>query len=470
MNSCTLAADGLVIVRTVEALAPSRDRIVIPRSVLPGLLTALHLRLSHPSKYQTKQVFDRYFYALDPDIAISLTNAQCHQCTSLKSLPRELVPQSTSDPPGRILQTFCADIMVHNRHKILVVRECVTLFTCATIIHDETSESIRNALLCILIEFRPMDGPMATVRTDNAPGFRSISTDPLLAQNRIAIELGRVKNPNKNPIAEAAIRELRVEIANTLGHNDSISPVTLASACARLNSRLRDGGLSSRERLWQRDQFTCEPIPVDDSFLLSRQHSKQLANHPSSTVSKAPRASVPHTPDINIGQLIYIKSDLSKTSPRPRYLVVAVDDQWIHIRKFTDSQLRNFTYKVLASECIIIKSEVPILTPIHSDSDEDEFVTPPSSPTHTPVHNALDPVDPVAIALPIEPDVPVAIPPDLLPHNDIDIAVPGGDDNAVLDNVPAAPEPAIVPVQPGLRRSHRVRKPYKAFDAYKNKK
>ena len=44
--------------------AQTRDLTVVPRQVLPGLLSALHLKLGHPSKYQLTKVFHRYFFAL----------------------------------------------------------------------------------------------------------------------------------------------------------------------------------------------------------------------------------------------------------------------------------------------------------------------------------------------------------------------------------------------------------------------
>ena len=42
----TIARDGLLVVRRDEPLAPSRECIIILHSILEGLVTALHLRLS----------------------------------------------------------------------------------------------------------------------------------------------------------------------------------------------------------------------------------------------------------------------------------------------------------------------------------------------------------------------------------------------------------------------------------------
>ena len=48
---------------------------------------------------------------------------------------------------------------------------------------------------------RPPDGPRAIVRTDPAPGFQALVKDDLLASSILCIEIGRVKNVNKNPFA-----------------------------------------------------------------------------------------------------------------------------------------------------------------------------------------------------------------------------------------------------------------------------
>ena len=57
----TVANDGLPVVRDNQPFQPPRERIVILRSVVDGLLTALHIRFNHPSKHQMKRAFNRYF-------------------------------------------------------------------------------------------------------------------------------------------------------------------------------------------------------------------------------------------------------------------------------------------------------------------------------------------------------------------------------------------------------------------------
>ncbi len=54
LNNITLAQDGLLVVKVTEPLSPVREKIVVPRMVLEGLLTALHLHLSHPSAHHMR--------------------------------------------------------------------------------------------------------------------------------------------------------------------------------------------------------------------------------------------------------------------------------------------------------------------------------------------------------------------------------------------------------------------------------
>ena len=82
LKDVVVATDGLLVVRDHPPFQTPRERIVVPHSVLDGLLTALHIRFSHPSKYQTKRLFSRYFFAFDVDKAIDSVSSACHTCQS----------------------------------------------------------------------------------------------------------------------------------------------------------------------------------------------------------------------------------------------------------------------------------------------------------------------------------------------------------------------------------------------------
>ena len=180
LNVATIASDGLLVVKRDEPLEPTRQCIIIPRQVLDGVLTAIHLQLSHPTGNQLKKVMSRYFYALDLDKAIYRVTDGCHTCAALKHAPHTIKEQSTSDSPPIVGVTFAADILKRNRQLILVVRECVTSYTAALHVEDEKHNTLRDTLIRLCIEIRPLDGPHAVIRTDPAPAFKSLVNDATL--------------------------------------------------------------------------------------------------------------------------------------------------------------------------------------------------------------------------------------------------------------------------------------------------
>ena len=207
LKDVVIAADGLLVVRDHQPFHP-RERLVVARSVLDGLLTALHIRFSHPSKYQTKRLFNRYFFALDVDKAIDLVSSSCHICESVKSIPKHFQPQSSVEAPRSIGVSFAADVARRHRQLILVPRETVSSHTLTTLIKSEKHEDLRNALIVLRSQLRSLHDGGVTVRVDPVPGFCALASDPILLSHGITLEIGRVKNPNKNPVAERAIEEL----------------------------------------------------------------------------------------------------------------------------------------------------------------------------------------------------------------------------------------------------------------------
>ena len=249
LQVASVADDGLLVVRRHEPLSPSRECIIVPRQALDGLLTALHIQLSHPSCHQLKMVVKRYLYALDLDKAVSRVSDGCHSCAAIRSSPTARIDQSTSPPPDAIGRSFAADVIKRSRQLIFVLRETVTSYTSSVSLEDERFQTLRDANVKLCLELRPMDGAPAVIRTDPAPGFKALVNDPLLKKHRIIIELGQAKNP----VAERAVQELETELLRQEPLGGAVSPLTLAVAISALNSRIRSPGLSSREMWTQRD-------------------------------------------------------------------------------------------------------------------------------------------------------------------------------------------------------------------------
>ena len=385
LKSVTVATDGLLVVKDHPHFQPPRERIVVPRMVVDGLLTAIHIRFNHPSKAQMKAIFNRYFFALDIDKATDAVSTNCHLCQSIKSVPNHLQSQSTEPPPTTIGSSFAADVLRRYKQHIFVLRECTSSFTLATIIEGERHEHLRNALLSLCAEVRSLGDKPIVVRVDPAPGFCSLSNDSILLQHGIQLDIGSIKNINKNPVAERAIEELGLELLHLSPNGGPFSKVSLSIATANLNSRIRKCGLSSREIWTQRDQVTREQLPINDRQLILNQHFTRSMNHASSARSKSTIPLPPPTCSFQVGHLVYLRGDGNKCKARDKYMIVSISDDKEHcqLRKFTLSQFRSKTYTVKCNQCFPVQPTT-LPTPhrnIHipmpsSDSDSDTEDTP----------------------------------------------------------------------------------------------
>ena len=227
--------------------------------------------------------------------------------------------------------------------------------------------------LCIPI--RPIDGPQAVIRVDPAPGFLALKDDALLGEHNISLDLGRVKNINKNPVAERGVEELELELLKQNPSGGQVSELMLATATERLNARIRSRGLSSREMLFQRDQFTNDQIPLTDLDLIVEQHQAKLKNHPYSEISKAPNKAFRPVATVEVGDLVYLHRDSSKLKSRARYIVTSTEGEWVYLRKFSGNQLRNVSYKVKRSECFKVPPSLPSpVIPHHVSTDSSKDI------------------------------------------------------------------------------------------------
>jgi len=414
LNVATLSRDGLVVVSRSEPLASPRECIVVPRQVLHGLLTALHVKLNHPSSFQMKSVVQRFFYALDLSQAVSQVTLGCHHCASLQSAPHFSTEQSTSDPPEAMGTLFAADVLKRESQLVLVLRECVSSYTVTCLIDNEQRDTLRSALIFMCLELRPLDGPPAVIRTDCASGFSSLADDDLLKYHNIAIELGRPKNINKNPIAERAVQEVEMELRRDSPRGGQVTTLSLAVATARLNSRIRASGFSARELWLQRDQFTNTQLPFSDQEVIRNQHERRCGNHTPSERSKAHGHSRAPSCELHVGDIVYLYSDLSKVQGRDRYLVTTVEGAWCCIRKFVGAQLRNTSYRVRRTDCYKVPAyNFNSLASSSDDLASDEELpcvpTPvtlprPSLPDNSVVSNTTEPLIPSR-----PPDIPSLI-------------------------------------------------------------
>ena len=303
----------MLVVRRNDPLVPSTELIIVPHSVLHGLVTALHIKLDHHSRHQLELVTKHHFYALDLTKSIECTYNSCHTCLSLQKFPDSLEKQTSEDTPESIGLSFAADILKRDRQLILLLRETVTSYTAACIVSDEKQITLREALACLATELHPLDGPSAVIRVDPAPGFMALRNDETLKSLHLSLDIGRVKNPSKKPIAEKAILELEEEL---LKQEPTGGPVSQLQNCQLQKPIAEKAILELEEELLKQEPAggpvsllqnlilafaiqVCrlgnkglnevtplKQLPISDRENLLRQHTLRKLNHTSSEKSK----------------------------------------------------------------------------------------------------------------------------------------------------------------------------------------
>ena len=125
--------------------------IVVPSNILNGLLTTLHLQLTHSTPHQLRNVFDWYFFALNSSAAIHYWTDYwtIHYWTMLHlSVVKDLTDQS---PPTTLFLISRVSRTTHllrdNNRKILIIRDVFSSFTTGAIIWDKTADSLKLALI-----------------------------------------------------------------------------------------------------------------------------------------------------------------------------------------------------------------------------------------------------------------------------------------------------------------------------------
>ena len=296
----------------------------------------------------------------------------------------------------------------------MVLRETVSSYTVSSFIASEKLEDLRNAIIMLCSQLRSLRDGGVIVRVDPAPGFSALAKDRVLLSYGITLEVGRPKNPNKNPVAERAIEELGLEILNLSPEGGPVSQTTLSLATANMNSRIRRDGLSALELWTQRDQLTGAQLPIVDRQIILSQNFSRQQNHMPSAKSKAHGFTKASIPTVLVGDLVFIKGDKDKLKARDKYLVIGIDkDLFCQLRKFTSSQFRSKVYTIPMCDCYPVTPTVLAQTPqgpirgqtesTASDSDDDPvpvvpslrpptvLASPPVDTYTVPVHHSVSP-------------------------------------------------------------------------------
>ena len=357
IQHCRLTSDGLMIhEKQVPLEVKPRLLIVVPQSYLKAIIHQLHTYCeTHTSELQTETLFNRIFWAINTKKVIKEVISSCQTCLSTKLFPRPLLEFQTETKPTSISSHFAADVMVKGG-KFLVLREILTSHTSSIQVLDEKADSLRDGLMSLLAYYKTFQ--KVKIRTDNQSGLVALVNDKLLKKMNIELIPGDVKNVNKNPVAERAIREIEDEILKIQSPDKQITQSILAQATMAVNNKIRYTGYTANELLTNTNSLTGEKLKIEDHELSDLQYDNRQKSHDSSAKAKSTvRGSTMVNPIVDKGDLVMIKSDRSKHEPRQKYVVVEVDQskKIVVVQKFVNNQVRAKKYKVKIEQIILVE-------------------------------------------------------------------------------------------------------------------
>ena len=325
LRYCTLNKSGLVVAKDNDKSQPflkkKHERIVIPKEFAFTFTTVLHKKFNHPNKTQMLKMFNRGFYMLNAETIIAEVTESCeYPCRAMKKLPKETFDFQIETKPKMMGKYFNADVLQESGQKILVLREHLTSYTEAMFVKNEQKVTLREALVILTTKLR--NNRVIIIRVDAQSGFKALKNDTILKEEHIELEIGSAKNKNKNSVAEKAIREIREEFVKLAPHGGKLTETVLAKAVRNLNFRIRHTGCSARELWVKRDQESGEPLEFDDMEISDAQYKMRLNSHRSSAKYQSRDAPEVKFPNLKIGDMIYVKSDLSKSKARDPYIIL----------------------------------------------------------------------------------------------------------------------------------------------------
>ena len=351
-----IASDGLIQVKNVD-IAHNKEykAILVPEVYVASVIQSLHLKLSHPSPYQLQKHVSRYFFAIGMSKVISNITSACDTCVRLKLLPKQAV-KNTTTKNAVFGKNFSADILIEKGQHILVCREKLSQYTTTYLLQDETKESIEEGIVSSLIEFIPDTG--ATLQVDPGPGLVALANDTrsVLSAFNITLDIGRVHNKNKNPVAENAIKEFRKEWLRFKPDGSSLNDSERARITAIMNKRIRQNGLAPKEMMLKRSLSNHCHLEIDDEAEGDNQLQRRTSANRKQLVKDSVTKQCVVPPKLSVGDLVYVREDLSKSRAREQYIVTKCFEKngvpWIVARKFNKS-LRNKEYLLKASEVVL---------------------------------------------------------------------------------------------------------------------
>ena len=386
LRKCTLNRDGLIVSHHhLPSCSKPEELIVIPRHYAFTFSEALHVKFNHPILSEMRTQFSRHYFMLDEAKVLQQMLDSCDiPCQASKFLPKE-IPQLAEAKPEKLGQFFTADVMEESCQNILVICENLTSFTDSLIIKNQTKPELREAL--IVLTSRLKLGNNLSIRVDIQSSLASLRADKSLESLGIFLIISQLKNVNKNATADTAIRELREQFICLSPQGGAVSETTLARATAVLNSVIRHTGRSAKELWLSRDQLSGVHIQLNDQQISNSLFENQQPSHLPSAKLASIEGKPASLPFLQVGSMVYVEDDCSKSKPRDSYFVLNLDEdtQIATVLKFPTSNLRHLPIHVLSQNLYLctetVTSEPPQAMPkqavtVHH-ATAPGYVTPP---------------------------------------------------------------------------------------------
>ena len=206
----TIDKDGCLIVNKTnrQMFGNIRQLIVVPQSMVPGLLHSLHINLNHPTKDQLLKLVTTRFHILNIARQCEKVIEACTICTSMKSIPREIHEFKSNIVPDHPRKSFTVNV-IREAGKFILAAVCnFSGYLTTTIIPSEKSSDLCDGIVTTVSPF--MSSSLSKIRVDMAPGFSKLSKEQeTLSCLGIELDLGDEKNKNPCAVVDERIRELR---------------------------------------------------------------------------------------------------------------------------------------------------------------------------------------------------------------------------------------------------------------------
>ena len=331
--------NGLIVSKTFDStLMKETVRVFVPSVFLEAILTVMHVRLDHPVPSQLQRLFERYFLGFNVQKLCVAISDGCSLCVANKRFPRELDTFSPSPGPLHPGSHMNLDLMRRASQYVVVNVDRFSNLTTATLVADETRETLAAAILTVVTPIR--HAAQVEVRTDRATALQSLANrpHPQLEENGIKVILGEHGNRNSNCSVDKTIRDLEEELKKIDPGGRRLTPGELCRAVTNLNNRVRTHGLSASQLHFSRDQHTGENLDLRDTTFQQIRGSRQEKHNPIAAKSKAPLRAHPHqSSNLRPGQITHIRGEGTKHTSRDSVLVTKVEGRKATVQKLLRS-------------------------------------------------------------------------------------------------------------------------------------